>query len=142
MARQTGRHKKKPADVIPSLSQLDAGTCVISCFCDALCQGWCRLLLLVFFTLLCGWLLPLHPKEIMQKTCPTRQRKNSGRAVSKVRAECSTSNRLRWRIQYLRNAIDACSLMDMKKRQAEQRRSCKRKKHDQEPVTRFVKLCS
>ncbi len=45
----------------------------------------------------------------------------------KFRAECGTSDRLRWRVQYLRNAIDACSLMDMKKRQAEQRRSCKRK---------------
>ena len=64
--------------IFPSLSQADAGTCVTSCFCDALRPGWCRLLLFAF-TFLCGWLLPLHlKKKIMQKTCPPRQRRNSG----------------------------------------------------------------
>ena len=35
-----------------------------------------------------------------------------------------------WRMEHLLNAIDAWFLMDMKRRRAEQRRSCKRK-HDE-----------
>ena len=85
------------------------------------------------FSLLCGWLLlPLHLKrKVLQKTCPPRQRTNTGpRFISNSEQNVAQQIFCRGESNILGDAKQAGSLMNIKSRQAEQRWSCKPKYGD------------